>query len=155
MITMAEEMTDRVRANTAPEINQWLDGQTRANVAFYGRQSKEVISRRIEELEGEWDMERYLEMNASLLAFTGVTLGMLGKRRWFLVPSLVLPFLFVHAVQGWCPPLRLFRKRGVRTRQEIDAEKYALKVLRGDYDGLSHVNDAEGRAVEAWQVSRD
>jgi hypothetical protein len=25
---------------------------------------------------------------------------------------------------------------GVRTRQEIDAEKHALKALRGDYDDL-------------------
>jgi hypothetical protein len=47
----------------------------------------------------------------------------------------VLGFLLQHAVQGWCPPLALLRRLGVRTRREIDAEKYALKALRGDFDG--------------------
>jgi hypothetical protein len=155
MIIAAGETIDRVRSNTDPGINQWLDEQTRANVEFYGRQSKEVISRRIEELDQEWDMERYLEMNASALAFSGLMLGLLGTRKWFVVPSLVLPFLFLHAVQGWCPPVRFFRKRGVRTRKEIDAEKYALKVLRGDYDALSLTPDSAGRAVEAWRISRE
>lgn len=36
-----------------------------------------------------------------------------------------------HALQGWCPPLPLFRKMGIRTRKEMDAEKYTLlAVLR-------------------------
>ena len=46
-------------------------------------------------------------------------------------------FLFQHATQGWCPPVPLFRKLGVRTRSEIDREKYALKILRGDFHGFA------------------
>jgi hypothetical protein len=34
--------------------------------------------------------------------------------------------------QGWCPPLTVFRRLGVRTRREIDLERYAIKALRGD-----------------------
>jgi hypothetical protein len=45
----------------------------------------------------------------------------------------VLTFLFQHAVQGWCPPLPVLRRLGVRTRKEIDRERYALKALRGDF----------------------
>ncbi len=37
------------------------------------------------------------------------------------------------AVQEWCPPVPVFRRLGVRTCQEIDEEKYALKILRGDF----------------------
>jgi DNA-binding transcriptional ArsR family regulator len=63
-----------------------------------------------------------------------------------------LPFLFQHATQGWCPPLPLFRKRGVRTRKEIEREKYALKALRRDFDPVTS-EDAPGtrsnRALEA------
>ncbi len=29
--------------------------------------------------------------------------------------------------------MRLFRRLGVRTQREIDEERYALKVLRGDF----------------------
>jgi hypothetical protein len=39
-------------------------------------------------------------------------------------------------VQGWCPPLPVFRRLGIRTASEIDYERYALKSLRGDFDEL-------------------
>jgi len=35
----------------------------------------------------------------------------------------------MHAVQGWCPPVPLFRAFGVRTRMEIDKEKYSLMEI--------------------------
>ena len=50
--------------------------------------------------------------------------------------SVVLSFLVQHAVHGWCPPLAALRRMGVRTRREIDEERYALKALRGDFSGL-------------------
>ena len=59
-----------------------------------------------------------------------------------LLPALVTGFLFQHAVQGWCPPVPLFRRMGVRTRPEIDREKFALKALRGDFKDVSDSPDA-------------
>jgi len=47
---------------------------------------------------------------------------------------LVFGFFFQHATQGWCPPIPVFRRMGVRTRREINRERYALKALRGDFD---------------------
>ena len=88
-------------------------------------------------------MERLLETNASAIAFTGLLLGVAHSKRWLIVPGIVLPFLFQHAVQGWCPPVPLFRRLGVRTRKEIDREKYALKVLRGDFDKVESQPRAE------------
>jgi hypothetical protein len=37
-----------------------------------------------------------------------------------------LPFLLLHGVKGWCPPLPVLRRLGIRTRDEIDREKYSL-----------------------------
>jgi hypothetical protein len=124
---------DRVRANTAPRVNWKIDDQMSQRVKAYEGQGRNAISQRIEELEREWDIERVLEMNASALAFTGLVLGITHSRKWLLIPGVVLPFLFQHAVQGWCPPLPALRRLGVRTREEIDREKYALKALRGDF----------------------
>ena len=84
-----------------------------------------------------------LETNASVLAFSGLAFAIARDRRWLVVPAIVLPFLFQHAVQGWCPPLPLLRRLGVRTRREIDREKYALKALRGDFRGVQ----SDGAAV--------
>lgn len=130
------EERDRVRRHTAPEQLQEIDLQIENNVRFYSTQSDEAIARRIEELEREWSMERYLEMNASALAFSGVVLGATVNRKWLLLSGAVLGFLFQHAIQGWCPPIGFFRRLGVRTRGEIDREKYALKALRGDFESV-------------------
>jgi hypothetical protein len=127
---------DRVRANTADEINRRIDRGIADSVAYYGGKSKDEIRCRIAELEREWDMERLLETNASALAFTGLLLGVTQSKKWLFLPAIVLPFLFQHAVQGWCPPVPIFRRLGVRTREEIDREKYALKALHGDFDNV-------------------
>jgi hypothetical protein len=125
-----------VRAHTSPEMLSKIDSTIEERIRFYGQQPREVLSRRIEELEREWDMERWLETNASTLALTGVLLGLTMSRKWLLVPGTVLSFLLLHAVHGWCPPVPLFRRLGIRTQSEIDRELYALKLLRGDADGF-------------------
>jgi hypothetical protein len=95
-------------------------------------------------------MERWLEANASAIAFTGLVLAVTHSKKWLILPGIVLPFLFQHAVQGWCPPVPVLRRLGVRTRKEIDREKYALKVLRGDFaqSGASPSSDKALQAVE-------
>jgi len=143
--------SDRVRANTAIEINEKIDRQITESVRFYSGKSEDKITQRIHDLEREWDMERLLETNASALAFTGLVLGVIRNKKWLFLPGIVLPFLLQHAVQGWCPPVPLFRRLGVRTREEIEREKFALKALRGDFeeiDSLRRGEEAED-AVEA------
>jgi hypothetical protein len=127
---------DRVRRHTSPQSLHQIEKQIEASIRFYATQPEPVLTRRIEELEREWDLERWLETNASTLALTGAVLGLTGNRKWFLLPIGVLGFLFQHAIQGWCPPVPIFRRLGVRTRGEIDREKFALKALRGDFKNL-------------------
>ena len=128
---------DRVRANTAAEVNRRVDEQIERNIRHYSGQTKEDIYRRIQDLDEEWDIERVLETMASSFSLTGIVLGATVDRKWFLVPTIVLSFLLVHAIQGWCPPLPILRSLGIRTREEIDRERYALKALAGDFAGIS------------------
>ena len=95
-----------------------------------------MIDRRIADLDREWDIERWLEANASSLALSGLLLGLTVNRKWLLLTGTVMGFLLMHAIQGWCPPVPVMRRMGVRTRGEIDREKFALKILRGDLQGL-------------------
>ena len=121
---------DRVRKATSDHVNEKIDNQTRENIEAYSIASKEMLQARIEDLDREWDIERTLELNASLVALAGVVLAATVNKRWLLLPGLVTAFLAQHAIQGWCPPIPLFRRLGVRTQKEIDAEKHALlKVL--------------------------
>src|SRR6187431_2435827 len=117
---------DRVRNSTLPRINQCIDDEANRNIEYYGQKSIPEIKRRIDTLDKEWDIERVLEVNASTLALTGLILGTTTSKKWLALPSVVLPFLLQHGLQGWCPPLPILRRLKIRTRDEIDREKYAL-----------------------------
>jgi hypothetical protein len=127
---------DRVREHTPHHINARIDREIAGRLRYFAAKSDAEITGRILELNREWDVERALEANAALLGMTGLALGVFRDRHWLIPPALVLPFLLQHAVQGWCPPLEAFRRPGFRTRREIDREKYALKLLRGDFRGI-------------------
>ncbi|HME59938.1 MAG TPA: hypothetical protein VKH62_01680 [Candidatus Binatia bacterium] len=141
--------TDRVRANTADYINRRIDQFIEDNVRYFSGRPREEIVRRIEALEQEWDIERVLELLASSFSLTGIALGAVKNKIWFLLPATVLSFLFIHAVQGWCPPVPVLRRLGIRTREEIERERYALKALLGDFAGVRNESDRAGQALAA------
>ena len=122
---------DRVKRSTPEHINRQIDHDTDASIASAAGRTGEAIEQRMAELDREWDVERMLEVNASTLALTGLVLGVTVNRKWLLLPGIVLPFLLQHGLQGWCPPLPVLRRLGLRTRGEIDREKYALAKVIG------------------------
>jgi len=141
----------RVPEQTAEHINDQIRRQTKENVARVAAQGPAAIGRRLAELDREWDIERTLEANAATAVLVGTTLGAAVDRRFFALPAIVAGSLLQHAVQGWCPPLPLFRRAGFRTASEIDYERYALKAIRGDFAGTAAAlgrNDTS-RLVEA------
>ncbi|MFL9710544.1 hypothetical protein [Methylobacillus sp. Pita1] len=124
--------TDRVRNATSDTVNDEIDRQTDRNIETFSALGEEEIKARIQRLDKEWDIERVLEVNASTLSLAGLALGVFVNKRWLLLPAGVLTFLLQHGLQGWCPPLPILRRLGVRTRSEIDREKYALlESIRG------------------------
>lgn len=131
-----DALPDRVRAHSSRPQNERIDAQTQQCLERYAPADREPIGRHIDALDREWDVERYLQMNAGLVSLSGILLGGLVNRRFLLLPAAVFGFFLQHATQGWCPPLPVFRRMGVRTRREINKEKYALKALRGDFDAL-------------------
>lgn len=121
---------ERVRKNTAPEINDQIARETGRRITETRSNGPEAIDRRLQELDEEWDIERTLEANAAAAVLAGTALAAFVDRRFLILPAVVGGFLLQHALQGWCPPLPIFRRRGVRTSEEIDRERDALKSLR-------------------------
>jgi len=130
---MIPDTSTRVPQNTAESINSRIREQTRANVAQHARGGASAIDGRLRELDSEWDIERVLEANAASAVLIGCALAATVDRRFLALPAIVGGFLLQHAVQGWCPPLPVFRRLGVRTQPEIEEERMALKALRGDF----------------------
>ena len=143
---MLPSTVERVPQHTAEPINEQIRHQTERNIARYAAAGKEAINRRLAELDREWDIERTLEANAATAVLVGVTLGATVDRRFFFLPAVVAGFLLQHAVQGWCPPVPIFRRLGFRTASEIDSERYALKALRGDFRNLPAAYEGGSRA---------
>ncbi len=139
----------RVRSSTPPAINQQIDRESMQRLRHYAGRDRAELRRRMRALEREWDIERALELHAAAIGLAGLVLGVKRDRRWLVLPAAVLSFLAQHAIRGRCPPVSLLRRLGVRTRREIERERYALKALAGDFEGAS------GRSQAAWRAVRD
>ena len=146
--------SDRVRRNTPSKFNHRIDQATMKRVWDYAKKSGNEITARIADLEREWDLERVLETAAAGLSLTGVLLGITKGRRWLVLPAGVLASLLQHSLTRKSLPVQLLRAAGVRTRREIESEKYALRILRGDFDKLTTVSEETHRAIEALRLSR-
>jgi hypothetical protein len=125
----------RVALNSNHAVNLRIENGARERVRHLADHAQE-IPHRLVELDREWDIERALELTAASLALAGTGLGAFLDRRFLILPALVAGFLMQQALQGWCPPVPLLRRLGFRTAAEIEAERYALKCVRGDFSGL-------------------
>lgn len=125
--------TDRVRAHSSPAATRRLDQDRLDRVRRFAAAPAEEVTRYLETLDREWDIERRLEANAAVVSLLAVGLSVVRSRRWLILADVVPAFLLQHAVQGWCPPIEVFRALGARSRAEIDAERTAIKALRADF----------------------
>jgi hypothetical protein len=141
---MIPTSAERVAQHTSVRSDQFIQREMQASVAYHAAHP-EQIERRLKELDEEWDVERMLELNSSALSLLGLVLGITGTRKWLLLPLVVQGFFLQHGLQGWCPPLPVFRRLGIRTQVEIEAERHALKAIRGDFAGTT--TDEDGSAA--------
>lgn len=139
---MVSPTTTRVPGHTPEFMNRRiLDHSLESSIAHAADPAR--INGRLAELDREWDIERVLEANASSLVIIGILLGYFVTPWLYWLSLLVGIFLLQHAIQGWCPPIRLFRRLGFRTHAEIATEYYALRALRGDFTELPTLEVAE------------
>ena len=118
---------ERVPAHTRKHINARIERETIANIAATLRADR--IDERLHELDCEWDTERTLQTNFAIVSLLGLGLSFFN-RRWMLLNVVASGFMLQHSLQGWCPPLALFRRLGVRDPGEIERERMALLALR-------------------------
>lgn len=134
--------TDRVRTHTAEAVLRRIDDRTVRSVSDYADADPGVISRRLDELDREWDSDRLIEAEASATGLAGLALGVLAAPALLGVTAFAAGAVFMHALGGWYPLMPLFRRLGVRSGREIARERYALKALRGDFVAIGARPDA-------------
>jgi hypothetical protein len=126
--TMLTSTAERVTSHTSPEITERIRRETESRLDYLAVH-REQIPQRLRDLDREWDVERALETGSSTLTLLGLVLGTTVDRKWLWLSLGVQGFFLQHALQGWCPPLPLLRRLGMRTAQEIEAERCALLAM--------------------------
>jgi hypothetical protein len=129
---------DRVREHTPAVVNARIDRLTRSSADATAERGRDAVLKRLAELDREWDIDRALMVNFAVVGGAAFALGLLrsrrsaafGSRRNGLLYLLgaQLGFLFWHGTVGWCPPVSLFRRLGLRTQREIEAERALLSA---------------------------
>lgn len=144
---------DRTRANTWHAVNAALDRAARLRIEAAAAAPAVEVPAGLAALEREWDFDRVLCAEAATMGLLALAIGVSVDRRMLALAAVVSSMVALHGTQGWYPLLPLFRRVGVRTRDEIERERYALKALRGDF---AHVevesDDSTQRAAAAWKA---
>ena len=66
-----EKVADRVREHSSAADIKLIDREAEGRVRRFAGKSEAEITEQIDRLEREWDMERLLETNASILSLVG------------------------------------------------------------------------------------
>ena len=126
---------DRVRSHTSRKALARIDQETKLSLDRHARGSLLAMLRRLAALDREWDLDRWLMVAFTGAAGTSAALSLWQASRrgrpgpFTAVLAAQLFFLGLHAVRGWAPPVAILRRLGIRTRQEIEAERAALELL--------------------------
>jgi hypothetical protein len=105
----------------------------------------QAIEDRLAELETEWSAGRVTKVVIGLLLIAGFALTALLNPWWLILPAVGGLFLLQYCFsrRSWLG--MAFQMMGFRTSSDIDQEKMALKVLRGDFRSLPTILDVEKR----------
>jgi hypothetical protein len=105
----------------------------------------QAIEDRLNELEREWTAGRMTKATIGVLLVIGFALTAFLNPWWLILPAVGGVFLlqYLFSRSSWLG--KMFHEMGFRTGFEVDQEKIALKVLRGDFRHLPTVHDIESR----------
>jgi hypothetical protein len=104
----------------------------------------QAIDGRLAELDREWTAGRMTKAAMGMVIVLGLVLAAINPW-WLILPSIggLLLLSYVFGRTSWLG--RMFHEMGYRSGFEVDQEKMALKVLRGDFRHLPTLHDIESR----------
>jgi hypothetical protein len=88
--------------------------------------SAEEIDELNRRLDAEWDVDRVLHLTFGSGILAGLFLGWFHNPRWRWLSLVVGNFALWTAIMGWSPAKALLQRLGVRTRAQVESERYYL-----------------------------
>ncbi len=117
-----------------PGSSQIRSSRAEERVNSYPSQGK-TITNRLKVLDAEWDIDRVLATTGVGLSVALLWCAPRRSGRWVAL-GVALPLLAFRCAAMGRNRKGLLKLLRLRTRAEIDAEKFALRVIRGDFDGI-------------------
>ena len=146
---------DAIRDESPAWVNANIDRETLRRLEALQGAPPEKIEERIDELAWEYDIGCAEALALSTLSLAGLALAKV--HRGFLAIPALASGLLVWAnlpVSAPSPLTPLFRAIGFRSRTEIERERHALKMMRGDYQRVVEDPTAKG-AMTAAQAEKN
>lgn len=129
--------TDAVRSHAPGGVNKRIDEKVERCVRYMAQRERAEISCYLQSLEREWDVNRAVMVAGSLVSLLGLWQARRSGAIWRALSGVAAGLMLHHGLIGFGPLAGLVRAVGrVRTRREIDLEKFALKALRGDFERI-------------------
>lgn len=116
-----------------------IEERLEASLTYYAAHPRE-ISARLKELDKEWNVERLLGLNVATLAGFGTLMSLYKGKQWLALPAGASGLLMQQTLKGSSTLANWFRQMGFRTAAEINEERYALKLIRGDFDEMGEID---------------
>jgi hypothetical protein len=135
---------------TRDEINR----DTLRSIQQYSGRPIELVRKRIEDLEEEIPLEALIYRGGVLITIGALTLLLLRRKSraaWIFAVA-IGALQLQYSYQGRNAVTNTLRKRGFRSRKEIEAEKYALQALRGDFAAFGEISDPIERAHKCLDI---
>ena len=131
-----------------PKPRKEVDRHTARSIRFYSAQPVELLDRRIHELEREMPLETFVYRGGVVLTMISLLLLLFrpGSKSWLILALAGTALQLQYSLQGRNGLTDILRKRGYRSRREIEAETYSLKALRGDFAVFTELSDPIERA---------
>ena len=139
----SEDRTMNFRNKAAGRCNDQVGLEKR--LACLADAGPHAITDRLGQLDREWSAGRMTKATIGLLIVSGLALTALAGPWWLVLPAIggffLLQYLFSRT--SWLGAT--FREMGFRSGGDIDQEKFALRVLRGDFKHLPTVHEIESK----------
>jgi hypothetical protein len=132
-----------------------MDRYTARSIRFYADKSPERIAQRLGELDQEIPLEHYVYRGgAAVLALATVMSLPHGRRNkfWPILGLVAAALQLQYSITGKNGLTTSLRRRGYRSRTEIQAERNSLVALRGDLGAIDKLSDPTERARKCLEV---
>lgn len=90
----------------------------------------EGAAARHDEFDAESAFDRFVDEHSTALSLFGLALGLLGRRRWLLLPLALQACAMRSILQGRRPMPALLRRLGLRTAHELEEARGEPELRR-------------------------